>query len=441
MLLAADVSGDTDTQLLQPVAVEVALDSDVASGSVAGDVNGDGLLQPIDVLLIINAVNADGEMTLMAGDPMDVNVDGWLTLDDASLAMAHLAAAMSTPSESPQPTVEPQAYDYDSSDTVDPFAASASSSMEPDTEPSASTSFSFVPSPSFEPTPSPSDQSTPSPSDEPTPSPSDLPIPSPSDEPTPSPTVSVPCPSCSPPADGETEAISWNSTIGLSASLDKAISKLKAKLGTGLLTTQPFAGVPDDFQLPIILPFVGITWTPSIPIPGASIVRGWTIEDLIDFYLQPYIFVVSGADYSMGVEVIAHRDPIVLGCGCNMDDPEVSRVGPPVSLSGNFTFNVGTYLEKVKFEDTHRYPRKDSNGNPRNNPFYDGDDGNLVDEKANVAIGIEVTFGINMTIPFTGTQINEDVKFEMDPFSIPLKCSGGTPLPIVSPDPPGPLAP
>jgi len=84
VLLAADVSGDTDTQLLQPVAVEVALESDVASGSgfVAGDANGDGLLQPIDVLLIINAVNADGEMTLLAGDPMDVNVDGWLTLDD-----------------------------------------------------------------------------------------------------------------------------------------------------------------------------------------------------------------------------------------------------------------------------------------------------------------------------------------------------------------------
>lgn len=184
MLLAADVSGDTDTQLLQPVAVEVALDSDVASGSgfVAGDANGDGLLQPIDVLLIINAVNADGEMTLMAGDPMDVNVDGWLTLDDASVAIAHLAAAMSTPSGSPQPTVEPQAYDYDSSDTVDTFAASASSSMEPDTEPSASTSFSFVPSPSFEPTPSPSDEPTPSPSplclvlQTPTPSPASDPI-------------------------------------------------------------------------------------------------------------------------------------------------------------------------------------------------------------------------------------------------------------------------
>ncbi len=425
VMLAADVSSDLDSQWINSDAAEVAFDGADLQGlsGLVGDVNGDGLLQPIDILIILNAVSADGEMTLMPGDPMDVNVDGWLTPDDASLAMAHLAATMSTPSGSPQPTVEPQEYDYDSSDPLDNFAASASSSMEPDTEPSASTSFSFMPSPSYEPTPSPSSG----------------PTPSPSYEPIPSPTVSVPCPSCSPPADGETEAIGWDIPIGLSTGLDSAINKLKTKLGTDLLTTQPFAGVPDDFQLPIILPFVGITWTPSIPIPGASIVRGWTMEDLIDFYLAPYVFVVSGADYAMGVKVIAHRDPIVVGCGCNMDKPEISRVGPPASLSGMFTFDVGTYTTKVKFNDTHRYPREDSNGNPRNHPYYNGDPGNLVDEAADVVIGIEVTFGINMTI--LGTSINEDVKFQMDEFSIPLKCSGGTPLPIVSPDPPAPLAP
>jgi len=184
VLLAADVSSDLDSKWIDSVAAEVAQDGADLQGlrGLAGDANGDGLLRPIDVLIIINAVSADGEMTLMPGEPMENNVDGWLTLDDASLAIAHLAASMLLPSGSPQPTVEPQAFDhddYDSSIPPGPLAASASGSWELATEASASISSSFAPSPSCQPTPSPSYEPTSSLTYAPSPSPSYEPAPSP----------------------------------------------------------------------------------------------------------------------------------------------------------------------------------------------------------------------------------------------------------------------
>lgn len=80
VLLATDVLSDLETQAVDVVAAQVAADHVDLQGSaaLAADVNGDNLLQPIDVLLIINAVSADGQISLMPGDPMDVNVDCWL---------------------------------------------------------------------------------------------------------------------------------------------------------------------------------------------------------------------------------------------------------------------------------------------------------------------------------------------------------------------------
>lgn len=199
--------------------------------------------------------------------------------------------------------------------------------------------------------------------------------------------------------------------------------------------------MPEDFQLPIIVPIFGVAWTPPIPIPGASTVRSWTIENLIDFYLAPYVYIVSGADYAMGIEVITTRDPTTEDCGCNMKTPQIASVGPPISLSGMFTFEVGAGFKVIDFQDTHRYPRKDPNGYGPAHPYYSGDPGNLVDEVANVIVKPEITFGIDMTVPFTGTAIKENVVVKMKTVQQSISCSKGTPLPLASPKPPVPPAP
>ena len=55
------------------------------------DVNGDGIVSPIDALILINYINANGQGPIPAGRPrppyLDVNGDGWATADDVIMVV------------------------------------------------------------------------------------------------------------------------------------------------------------------------------------------------------------------------------------------------------------------------------------------------------------------------------------------------------------------
>lgn len=74
-------------------------------------------------------------------------------------------------------------------------------------------------------------------------------------------------------------------------------------------------------------------------------------------------------------------------------------------------------------------------------PHYSGDPGNLVDEVATVIVKPEITLGIDMKVPFTGTAIKQNVVLKMGRVQQQISCSEGTPLPVASPGSPIPPAP
>ena len=66
-------------------------------GNLVGDVTGDGLVAPIDYLIIINALNDEGSSySTDINDPLDINRDGWVSPLDSLLISNILNSSGST---------------------------------------------------------------------------------------------------------------------------------------------------------------------------------------------------------------------------------------------------------------------------------------------------------------------------------------------------------
>ncbi|MEI2421978.1 dockerin type I domain-containing protein, partial [Arthrospira platensis SPKY2] len=57
-------------------------------GNLVGDVNGDAFTSPLDVTILVNAINSQGGPYVVGiDDPLDVNRDGLVSAADASLVV------------------------------------------------------------------------------------------------------------------------------------------------------------------------------------------------------------------------------------------------------------------------------------------------------------------------------------------------------------------
>ncbi len=218
------------------------------------------------------------------------------------------------------------------------------------------------------------------------------------------------------------ESIKWSFKVDFLQDFDQKVTNILQQLP--LRYYRPFASLPPDVAGPIIL---SILQSPIITTGGFDdFIRRLTIEDIARLYFTGLRLALESSSSATRVVFGAARDKdLDPACGCNMTEPKVIAFGPRVSVSGNFSFEYNVLRLDTTFRNDHRYPQNQPGANPNDTNY---DKGNLVDEFATARFEATVTFGVNLDLSFlaSGVVINQTLTVESDYLSVKLRCREGT---------------
>ncbi len=372
------------------------------------DLNNDGRIQPVDPLILINHLAASAGSALPSS--FDLNSDGVVSVDDAQFVVDYLNSISGSDVSvvAPNPAIDVQQSDGDSvipeGDTMQVAVAA---------EPPNSSGGDGTPSPSDAPPEVQGDDGN---------------LTNAGNNETIGTKEEIPWYCCKKPP--HQESISQSYPISVVPPLDAAYKALKATLPN--LGVKPFANVPDNFSIP--LPLVPWVSSLNIPVPFASSLREWTLEEILDAFYSFQKTRIGLGDFT--AIIVAFRDKDMdPGCGCNMYQPALAANSIPLSVSGNITVDARIEIVDSSFPDDHRYP----NQNPDlsfNHPHNQAPArrGNLVDEVARYTYKLVGTLGIDLDLRIfgSGIHVNETIKIEPKIVgALEFVCSKGKPVAVV----------
>ncbi len=363
------------------------------------DINGDGMVQPLDPLILINRLAAMSSVP--PEDALDVNLDGQVNERDFDELVRYLNFKQSSESLVTHLSLD------------DLFASAYGQDQDQVTsEAGVFQANALVSTVNGEP-----------------PSPSDNLVPLQNNEIIVNPWPLWMC--CKDP--GQTEPIKWELNSKLASPVNAALDLLKQQLGG---SRRPFENlsIPIPLQGTLVQLFPGASLSiPLIP----DYIRDLTISDLVDLVVGPAFAGLKAAEDLFYAEFGSYRDDLsgntaASACGCNMLEPTLDATGTGTTLTGIVVFDSG--VEKVgntEFPDDHRYPRIVDGWGP-GHPHYNSPEnrGNLVDEYATIKVRPFLTIGIDVTISILGTSVplRETLNFVSKNRieNVRLVCSRGT---------------